>query len=779
MPFKLNYFKSYQSKSDKNKEKFSWIRLFYGLLFVLIISYLLYSPQEDVIGEHSLNIGDIVKEDIIIQKDITVEDKEITENKRKQALENIIPIYEYDDEKLIRTRNQLHEWFQVLSEAKKDYIKSRKDRTQLAKIKHRIEEKFGMEFSNSELQALFKSDFMNQIDLDKLLALIKTFYQQKILRSLTGIRQSNEKTIKVIVKDNEPIILKTSDINDFKKVKASLIEFIKDQDISGASVDFLASTFMNFIESNISYSITLTQQEEQRIASSINPTLIKLKAGKVILRKGDEVTPETMKIIKLISTQTQTKKPPLADFFLIMAVLGFLTLFGRKFFKIWISGGINKEKILRVTGATILLSALVYKASIFLFPLIFKNITIEIPYEILTIFYAAPFGFGALVIAFIFNLQSAVIFSFINAMIGGIICDWDFRIFLYIFIGNLAVSYGIEHYQRLKRSPIIKASVLWLLPVNMVMIIIFHLTESTLNLELLAVNLAMGIFSASLCPILANFLIPIWEIIFQLVTELKLIELNNLNLPIFREMLEKAPGTYHHSQMVASLAESAAQDLRISPLLQTAMALYHDIGKIDHPHFFSENHTIYTNPHPNLSPRESAKNIIAHIPDGIERADKIGLPHEISSAIRQHHGTKVARFFYDKAREQSTVDSDGVDEKVFRYPGEKPKNIENAVIMLADQVEAASKSLAAPTDEEIKNVISKIIDANMEENQFDECEGLTFKNLNIIANSFLKKLSAIYHMRVSYPGFDFKEKDSSNQKPKNTDSAKIKVAIAK
>ena len=129
----------------------------------------------------------------------------------------------------------------------------------------------------------------------------------------------------------------------------------------------------------------------------------------------------------------------------------------------------------------------------------------------------------------------------------------------------------------------------------------------------------------------------------------------------------------------------------------------------------------------------------------------------MKSAINQHHGTKLVKFFYDKAREMSTVETDEFDDKSFRYQGEKPKDIENAIIMLADQVEAASKSLESPTEEEIRNVIQQIISTNIEENQFDECDRLTFKSLNIIANSFHKKLSSIYHMRVSYPGFDFKD----------------------
>ncbi|MCK5221588.1 MAG: HDIG domain-containing protein, partial [Candidatus Aminicenantes bacterium] len=189
--------------------------------------------------------------------------------------------------------------------------------------------------------------------------------------------------------------------------------------------------------------------------------------------------------------------------------------------------------------------------------------------------------------------------------------------------------------------------------------------------------------------------------------------------------------------------------------------VYHDIGKIDNPQVFTENHAIYENPHENLTPKESAKIIISHIHNGLEKAKELKLSESISSAITQHHGTKLVRFFYDKAISNSSGNQEEVDSNLYRYPGEKPKDIENAIIMLADQVEAASKSLSSPNEEDIRNVIQKIIDSNIEEKQFDDCEGLTFKALNTIGNAFLKKLSSIYHMRISYPGFDFKE-DSEN-----------------
>jgi putative nucleotidyltransferase with HDIG domain len=768
MPFKLNFLKFPHAPSGISRRRPFWVSLLLGFLFILVTAYLLFIPQQKTIMDHSLEAGDIVKDDIVINKSITVEDKESTEKNRRQAAENVLPVYRYYPENQKKARDSITRWLRFIREARKDYLKNRKTGEELKRIKTLIENQVGLEFTENETRVILESRFFNKVDLDPVLGVVKSFYDTRILTSLTGADQGKDGGIQLVSRPvgvsggseagREPVILKIDRLYDLKKAKTRLLRFIKQQPFRTASEEFIVSAMMQFIEPNVFYSLNLTQEAKQKAAAAVNPVLIKLKAGKVILRKGDEVNADDLRTLNLIAFEDKRRERKLSDFYLIFLVLGFLTLFGGKFFKIWSSSGINMDKLFTVTGATMLVSVMAYRASLFLFPLILSNITLDIQYDMYSIFYAVPFGFGIMVIAFIFNLQSAVIFSFANALVGGIVCGWDFNIFLYVLLGNLAVSYGIEYYERIKRSPTIKAAVLWLLPVNLITISLFHLTQSDFTLMHLAVSVSMGIFSALISPILANFIIPVWEVLFNLVTELKLIELTNLNLPIFREMLEKAPGTYHHSQMVASLSEAAAQDLGLSPLLQRAMALYHDIGKIDNPHFFTENHTIYRNPHPKLPPRESAKNITAHLSDGMERAEKLKLPSLVKSSITQHHGTKRVHYFFDKAREMSSIDSDGFDDNVFRYQGEKPRNIENAIIMLADQVEAASKSLAAPTDEEIKNVIQKVIDANIEEGQFDECEGLTFKALNAIANSFLKKLSSIYHMRISYPGFDFKEK---------------------
>lgn len=756
MKFKLNFFKKYNS-TNGTPRKTPFIMLLGGFGLVLIISYLLYIPQEKSIVDHRLQVGDIVKEDITIKRDITVEDEQSTEEKRKEALEKLIPVYEYYSEKRSQSIILVNRWIKFIEQSSKNF---QKDKSELLKIKNTLRSEFSLELSDREILNLLKSDLAESIDLDGLNELIKSIEKTGILASRIGTKKSKDGTIKVLYKDKEPAILKIEELFDREEVSNMLRRFLNKQKLSAAQVNPFTSIIMKFIDVNISFSPKLTGEEEIKATSAVNPVLIRLKAGKVILRKGDEVTHENMKILKLIAQKEEIQKKILSDFFLILTILSFIFLYFHQFFKIWHSSGINRKKLFIISMVTLTVGAIIYRISIFLFPLITKNWTIGIDIEMSSIFYAIPFGAGALIIAFIFNLQSAVIYSFANAVVSGIICGWNFKIALYVLIGNLAVSYGIEFYQRLKRSPILKATLFWLLPANAITILLFNLTESDISLNLILVNMAMGAFSAVVATVLANFIVPLWEAIFKLVTDLKLIELANLNLPIFREMLEKAPGTYHHSQMVASLSEATASELDLSSLLLTTMALYHDIGKIDNPQFFTENHTIYPNPHDKLQPRDSAKMIISHITEGLERAKKIKLPEIVYASISQHHGSKLVRFFYDKARKMSTIDTDEFDDTFFRYPGRKPQNIENAIIMLADQVEAASKTLASPSDEEIRNVIQQIVDVNIEENQFDECEGLTFKALHIIANSFYKKLSSIYHMRISYPGFDFTEKEN-------------------
>jgi putative nucleotidyltransferase with HDIG domain len=752
MNFDLELKKKRKEPAAPEKGSSSLGKLLIGAFFVCSIAYLSYMPPARSIKNAGFKSGDIAGEDIVIRKDMTVEDKEMTQQNRRKALANLAPVYEFNEQKVAGSQMLLNEWFKFFKDIRKELPLKKQS---LAGIRDRISENFGLEMPPATISKLIQSNTFAKIDLNPLLLEIKNWEEKGILLSKIGIPKGNGDLITIYNEKKGYYQAKLSDFYDLNDIDGNLKSFFANSRLDEREKEIIKPILLEFISINVSFSKVLTRLEEEKTLALVNPVFIHLKKGKIVLRRGDEINKDHLHLIHLIAAEEKTSSQKLPGIFLILAVLSILFFFFWQLNSLTKTGGINRNRLNFVSGMTFIASAVIYRLTLFIYPLILKNVTLDIHVDGSGLIYGIPFAVGSLIIAFLFDLQSAVIFSFINAIIGGFICDWNFPILLFVLAGNLAVAFGVEYYQRLKRSTILKAGFFWLVPVNILTTLMFALTGEDASWSKVAFYVILGILSALLSALIANFMIPLWEVIFKLVTDLKLVEITNLNLPVFREMLEKAPGTYHHSQMVASLAEAAAQELELSPLLVRAMALYHDLGKIDNPQFFTENQSVYEDPHGQLTPLDSAKVIISHIPQGLEKAERLKLPKKVMQAISQHHGTKRVKYFYDKARELQAGEMDDFDENMFRYPGRKPQQIEEAIIMLADQVEAASKSLSAPDDRDIRNVVEKIIASDISENQFDECDGLTFKALRTIAGSFYGKLASIYHQRVAYPGFDF------------------------
>lgn len=762
MNFDLNVKKKKKHPAAPEKSKSSLGKVLMGMFFVLSIAYISFQPPARTIKNPGVKIGDIAGEDIVIRKDMTVEDKEMTELNRRKAVANLIPVYEFNEQKIANSQLLLNEWFGFFKDIRKDFSQKK---INLNAIRARISDNFGLDLPAPTINTLIRSNPFIKIDLNRLLQEIKNWEEKGILLSKIGIPHGPGDVIIIYNEKNGYFQVKVADLYDLNDINNHLSAFFQDSSLSEREKEIFKPILLEFISIDVSFSKVLTRLQEEKTLALVNPVFIHLKKGRIVLRRGDEIGKDHLRLIRLISAAEKTSSQKISDIFLIFVILSILFFFLWRLNILTRIGGINRSRLNFAAGTTFIACAVIYRLALFIYPLILKNITLDIQMDNAGLVFGIPFAVGALIIAFLFDLQSAVIFSIVNTIISGFICDGNFKIVLFVLAGNLAVGFGIEHYQRLKRSSILKAGFFWLLPVNMLTTLIFALTEDNATWIKLAFYVILGILSALLSALIANFMIPLWEVIFKLVTDLKLVEITNLNLPIFREMLEKAPGTYHHAQMVASLAEAAAQELELSPLLVRAMALYHDIGKIDNPQFFTENQSVYDDPHGQLTALESAKIIISHIPIGLEKAERLKLPKQVIQSISQHHGTKLVKFFYEKAREKNAKDLDGFDENMFRYPGKKPQNAEEAIIMLADQVEAASKSLTAPDDHDIKNVVEKIIASDIAENQFDECDGLTFKALNSIAVSFYNKLASIYHQRIAYPGFDFSKEKNNDQNP--------------
>ena len=232
----------------------------------------------------------------------------------------------------------------------------------------------------------------------------------------------------------------------------------------------------------------------------------------------------------------------------------------------------------------------------------------------------------------------------------------------------------------------------------------------------------MGLLGGRASAVLAFLLLPLVESAFGFVTGSKLLELTNSDLPIFRQLSEEAPGSYHHSLIVATLAEKAAEELGLDTQLAKAGALYHDIGKTKMPEYFIENRTREFDLHKDLTPSMSTLVIKNHVKEGVELARKLKLPRPLRDIIEQHHGNSLVRFFYAKAKQTYDPEQQTVGEEVYRYPGPPPQTKEAGLVMLADAIEAASRSLKSPTKDNLKRVITDIINGTLQDGQLDACD---------------------------------------------------------
>jgi putative nucleotidyltransferase with HDIG domain len=268
--------------------------------------------------------------------------------------------------------------------------------------------------------------------------------------------------------------------------------------------------------------------------------------------------------------------------------------------------------------------------------------------------------------------------------------------------------------------------------------------------------------SGMLSAVITSSLIPIFEAVLGYTTSLKLLELSNFNHPLLHDLMLKAPGTYHHSVIVGSLAELAADRIKANSILARVSAYYHDIGKMNKPLYFIENQTPNQNPHDQLQPSMSAKILFSHVKDGAKMGREHGLGSSIVNIIEQHHGTTLVAYFFNKAKNQQANEHQGCDESHFRYPGPKPQTREAAVVMLADACEAATRSISEITAAKIQGMVHTIMTKRLLEEQFSECD-LTLRDLKEIEDCFVRTLVSLYHHRIQYP--DQKNASASLQIP--------------
>jgi hypothetical protein len=357
--------------------------------------------------------------------------------------------------------------------------------------------------------------------------------------------------------------------------------------------------------------------------------------------------------------------------------------------------------------------------------------------------FTVPLALAPLVVASLLEKRPALVFTLVLALLVGSICELRGAFMPFAVMGGVTAVYSVA---RLRHRWHFARAFFTIALANLAAILAWDLAR-TVPPDALLRDTLWGTANAFLSVSLAFLLLPPVEHLFRLTSDITLLELSDLNRPLLKRLQLEASGTYHHSMVVGSLAEAAAEAIGANSLLARVSAYYHDIGKLSKPEYYAENEPASSRSrHEKLTPSMSALVVKSHISEGLEMAKKERLPRAVRNAIPEHHGTMVMAFFYHKALE---VDPTARRED-YSYPGPRPRSKETAILMLADGVEGASRALAEPTPSRIRGLVQRIIEERVRDGQLDEAN-ITLQELARIRESFIPVLTAIFHVRAPYP----------------------------
>ena len=493
----------------------------------------------------------------------------------------------------------------------------------------------------------------------------------------------------------------------------------------------IVSLLFDLLESDVSLNINLSKNSIDEALANISPNRGIIEKETLIISKGEIVEGEKLKILESLRNEYETNSTSKLDYYLVISSYSLLVI---------------------LSLLMIILFIRKFKKKIYLnlnqLSLVFFNITLLV---LITNFvinidsayvFVIPICILPLLLKAFFDSRVAFFVHSVTVMLLGFIVPNSYEfIFLNIIAGVITIISSDDLYKRANLF-ITVGQITGIYMISYFSFFIIH--EGNIdNIELF--NFLLFI----ICGLLTLFVYPliyIYEKIFNLMSDVSLLELSDTNTPLLKELSNKAAGTFHHSMNVANLAESSANEIGANSMLARVGALYHDIGKMDNPSYFTENQVTGKNPHDNLSSKESAEIILDHVTKGVEIAKKNNLPDRIIDFIKTHHGTSTLYYFYDKALKLNR--NPKIDE--YMYDGPKPFSKETALVMMCDSVEAATKSLDNPDTEKINSFVETIIDKQIENNQFENCD-ITFKDIKTIKSVIKKKLSNIYHIRVEYP----------------------------
>ena len=742
-------------------DRLRWLIL---LVLSLIISVLLF--PNTLSRTKTYHLGDVADRDIKAARDLLIENKDLTEKNMEKAVKEVLAVYDFDS-----TASNIIPRLKVAFLAGREYHDNTVSIIHPQRTKAPDEQDNKTETS-SEVESVVKNRFFGTLEIqedDKVFdALMKLGFppqvEQAVVAYLTEVYKSGVVGNMTMLKDQIAkggIVLHEID----SKTDVTVTDLNRFHDLEGARafIETPGRTLMKdppvgeparvsvvlaqaLVKPNLTFNRRETEARKDVVRTSVKPIYYKIKKGEMLVREGELIGPDHL--VKLSEqANSQSRMNTLARIPAMTVTIGAL------FLALYLVG-YQGPKAFKGDGKDVLFSAVTI-LGIFLFIWIYYFIAGEVArgydfFTVRTLLFAMPVACGAMLVSIFQGVGVAMIFSLSISVLVTLLVGGQVDFFIYFFVNNIVAAYGVRSCK--ERGVLIKTGLMVGL-VNIVLSLAivmiygdFHTFE-----PLLAVP--SGFIGGILSGVIASGILPLIEMAFGFTTDIKLLELANLDRPLFRDFMVRSPGTYHHSVIIGNMVDATAKAVQANPILARVSAYYHDIGKMKKPLYFIENQRGLENRHEKLAPSMSSLVLISHVKEGVELAKKHKLGREIIDIIQQHHGTSLISFFYHKARERMLMKgekSTEVEEENFRYPGPKPQTKEAGLVMLADMVEAASRSLKDPTPARIQGMIQTIINKAFSDGQLDECE-LTLKDLHEIAKSFNNTMSGIFHHRVQYP----------------------------
>ena len=744
--------------------------VFWVLALVAVLITLLIYPSL-VVSSRTYKVGDIAAKNIKAPRDLFIKDTEATEENRRKAAEAVLTVYDRDEAMRDAIIQRLHTAFAGSRKIISDHAKALEEAAKtiqaqepagaeptqavrpairpladlLAENKAVFEQLLGIEVSDENYQLLVKDGFSGDIE-----AFISQITSQILANGVVAnkeilLEEANRGImLRGLQSKNEAYVQSLKQFYSYAQAR-TMVRVVGDpilKDFNPILINLVVEISQKLIRPNITLNMQETLNRKQEAKDAVTEAHYIIKAGEMLLRDGEKVTGEHVRKLNALHQQEGNQRTVIRGIGMGFIVLFFLIAFHLVYLRP--ASRVEEQKGREFLFVCLVLLSFFVVARLFLtLSTVFPHESGATPFSSPAVF-AAPLAAGSMILCLFLGLDVALPFAIAMGFFASALFAKPFEAWIYFFLNSTLGAYWIKECR--ERNVFIKAGAkVGLLNVGLVAAL--YLYTGAPAVKPLLVDISMAFIGGLGAGVLTLGIVPLVEVSFGFATDIKLLELANLDKPVLRRLMLEAPGTYHHSMLVGSLVEAAATAIGANPLLARVCGYYHDIGKINKPLYFIENQMGGKNRHDKLAPSMSSLILIAHVRDGVEMAGRYKLGKAISDTIQQHHGTSRISYFFEKAKQLRGEEN--VSEADFRYPGPKPQTKEAGLVMLADIVEAASRTLENPTPARIQGLVQRLVNNVFSDGQLDECE-LTLKDLHQIAKSFNQILAGIYHHRVEY-----------------------------